>query len=98
MVLMAMVIETRDATWEWFEQNIDKILERVPEARWGQMTTIGSAFCGAEKKKEIDDFFVGRIDEMAGGPRNLAKTLEGIDLCIAKAQHHQAEMEAWLGQ
>ena len=94
----AMMVETRDATWEWFEQNIDKILERVPEARWGRMTTFGSAFCDAEKQTEIDDFFVGRIDEMAGGPRNLAKTLEGIDLCIARVQHHQAEMEAWLGQ
>jgi len=94
----AMMVETRDDTWEWFQQNIDKILERVPEAAWGRMTMVGDAFCDAEKQAEIDEFFGERIGDMMGGPRSLAKTLEGIDLCIAKAQHHQAEMEAWLGQ
>jgi len=93
-----MMVETRDATWEWFQQNMDKILERVPEARWGRMTAVGGAFCDSGKQAEIEDFFAERIAEMTGGPRNLAKTLEGIDLCIAKVKHHQAEMEAWLGQ
>lgn len=94
----AMMVETRDATWLWFQQNIDKILERVPEARWGRMTVVGSAFCDSAKQAEIEGFFGERVAEMTGGPRNLAKTLEGIDLCIAKVQHHRAEMEAWLGQ
>lgn len=94
----AMMAETRGATWEWFQQNIDKILERIPEAAWGRMTMVGSAFCDVEKQIEIEDFFGERIGDLTGGPRNLAKTLEGIDLCIAKVQHHQAEMEAWLGQ
>lgn len=93
----AFMAETRDATWLWFQQNIDQILERIPAHRWGRMTIVGSAFCDAEKQAEIEAFFGRRIKEMAGGPRNLAKTLEGIDLCIAKVKHHQAEMEAWLG-
>jgi len=94
----AMMAETRDATWEWFQKNIDMVLKRIPEESWGRMTAVGSAFCDAEKQVEIEDFFGDRIGDMMGGPRNLAKTLESIDLCIAKAQHHQAEMEAWLGQ
>lgn len=94
----AIMVETRDATWAWFQQNFDQILARVPEARWGRMTTVGSAFCDSGKQAEVESFFGERIGELTGGPRNLAKTLEGIDLCIAKVQHHQAEMEAWLGQ
>ncbi len=90
--------ETRGATWQWFQQNIDRILKRVPEHRWGRMTEVGGAFCDAEKRAEVETFFGKRIQEMAGGPRNLAKTLEGIDLCIAKVKYYQTELEAWLGQ
>ena len=94
----AFMEETRDATWTWFQQNIDQILKRIPEARWGRITMVGSAFCDAEKQAEVEAFFGERISDMTGGPRSLATTLEGIGLCIAKVKHHQAEMEAWLGQ
>lgn len=94
----AYMQETRDATWLWFQQNMDRILERVPEHSWGQMTIIGRAFCNTEKKTEVQAFFAEHIDTMTGGPRTLAKTLEGIDLCVAKAGHHQADMNDWLGQ
>jgi len=94
----AYMEETRDATWEWFQQNFERILKRIPEHRWGRMTSVGSAFCDAGKRAEIEAFFSQRIEEMPGGPRNLAKTLEGIDLCIAKVKFHQPELDAWLGQ
>lgn len=94
----SLMTETRDATWLWFQKNLDRILPRIPEPGWGRMTFIGSAFCNTEKQAEVQAFFAERIDSMTGGPRNLAKTLEGIDLCVAKVQQHQAEMDAWLGQ
>jgi hypothetical protein len=90
--------ETRDASWLWFQQNLERILPRIPEPGWGRMTFVGGAFCDSEKQAEVAEFFADRVSSMTGGPRNLAKTLEGIDLCIAKVQQHQAEMDAWLGQ
>ena len=93
-----MMPETRDATWSWFQENIDRILERIPEAGWGRVTFVGSAFCNTTKQAEVEAFFAGRIESLTGGPRNLAKTLEGIDLCVAKVQHHKAGMDTWLGQ
>ena len=90
--------ETRDANWLWFQQNLDRILERVPEHSWGRMAIFGSTFCTIEKQAEVQAFFAERIDTMTGGPRTLAKTLEGIDLCVAKAGHHREDMNNWLGQ
>ena len=90
--------ETRDATWMWFQQNIDRILPRIPEDSWGRMTFVGSAFCNTEKRAEVQTFFAERINNLTGGPRNLAQTLEGIDLCAAKVQQHKTEMDVWLGQ
>ncbi len=37
--------ETRDATWLWFQQNMDRILSRIPEEPWGRMTLVGREFC-----------------------------------------------------
>lgn len=90
--------ETRDATWLWFQQNMDRVLSRVPEESWGRMSFIGSEFCSTEKKDEVQTFFAGRIDSLTGGPRSLAQTLEGIELCVAKVQQHKPEMDMWLGQ
>ncbi|MGB5485965.1 MAG: M1 family aminopeptidase, partial [Lysobacterales bacterium] len=44
--------ETRDTTWVWFQQNMDRILPRIPEESWGRMTFVGSAFCNTEKQVE----------------------------------------------
>ena len=90
--------ETREATWSWFQKNMPQILERIPEERGGRMTFIGNAFCDPAKKAEVQAFFSARIDSLTGGPRNLAKTLERIDLCMAKVRQHQPELDVWLGQ
>ena len=90
--------ETRDAMWLWFQQNIDRILPRIPEEAWGRMTMVGNAFCTTEKRAEVQSFFADRINTLTGGPRSLAQTLESIDLCVAKVQQHKTEMDSWLGQ
>ena len=94
----AFMPETRDATWTWLTQNLDRVLARMPEPGWGQITFVGRAFCDAEKRDEVEAFFADRIDNMTGGPRNLAQALERVDLCIAKVERHRADMDAWLGQ
>ena len=93
-----MMPETRAATWDWFQQNMDRILPRVPEDSWGQMTFVGDAFCNTEKQAEVEAFFAERIESLTGGPRSLAQTLETIALCTAKVEQHKTEMDVWLGQ
>ena len=90
--------ETRDATWYWFQENMDRILPRIPEESWGRMTFVGSAFCNTEKRAEVEAFFAEHIGSLTGGPRRLAQTLETIDLCVAKVEQHKTEMDVWLGQ
>ena len=94
----AAMPETRDATWAWFRKNIDRLQKRIPEDNWGRLTFFGKAYCDTEKRSEVEAYFAARIDNLTGGPRNLAQTLEGIDLCVAKVRQHKPEMDAWLGQ
>ena len=90
--------ETRDATWLWFRQNLDRILARIPKNSWGQVAFVGASFCDEEKQAEVQAFFEERIETLTGGPRILAKTLEGMNLCMAKVEHHQAGLNEWIGQ
>jgi len=90
--------ETRDDTWMWFQQNIERILQRIPEESWGRMTFVGTAFCNSEKHEEVQAFFAERVNSLTGGPRRLAQSLESIDLCVAKVKQHKTEMDVWLGQ
>lgn len=90
--------ETRNATWDWFQQNIDRILSRIPEEGWGRVTFVGNAFCNTEKQAAVEAFFTERIGSLTGGPRRLAQTLETIELCVAKVEQHKTEMDVWIGQ
>jgi alanyl aminopeptidase len=47
---------------------------------------VGSGFCSAPERAEMEAFFKPKVDGYAGGPRILAQSLERIDLCIARRQ------------
>jgi cytosol alanyl aminopeptidase len=44
----------------------------------------------------LDSFFADRVKDYNGGPRALAQTLEGIDLCIAARKSLAPELTAFL--
>jgi hypothetical protein len=62
------------------------------------MAFAGGTYCNTEKQAEVQAFFAERINTLSGGPRTLAQTLEGIDLCVAKVQQHKTAMDTWLGE
>ena len=43
-------------------------------------------------------FFQGRIEKLPGGPRNLAQTLETIDLCIASRTVQEPSVREFLSK
>ncbi len=47
------------------------------------LPAVGGTFCDAKRRDELDSFFRDRVKDYNGGPRALAQTLEGIDLCIS---------------
>jgi alanyl aminopeptidase len=92
--------ETRDLPFQFVEQNIDKILAVVPrevgEDYAAYLPFVGTGFCDASHRDAIQTFFADRVKSFTGGPRNLAQTLEQIDLCIAKRKAMGPELGAVL--
>jgi alanyl aminopeptidase len=62
------------------------------------LPNVGGTFCDAKHRNELDSFFVDRVKDYNGGPRTLAQTLEGIDLCIAARKSMTPELTAFLNR
>jgi alanyl aminopeptidase len=76
--------------FEFVRQNLDALLKKLPREVGGDFAAdlprVGDNFCDASSRADLEAFFKPLVDQFTGGPRNLAQTLEGIDLCIARKQ------------
>ncbi len=80
--------ETRALPFDFVKANLDALLAKLPREVGGDFAAalpeVGRAFCDAGRRAEVQSFFEERVKAYTGGPRNLAKTLESVDLCVAK--------------
>ncbi|MDH5490670.1 MAG: M1 family metallopeptidase, partial [Myxococcales bacterium] len=90
------MIETREATWEWIEENFEALVARQGPSRGGHLPYYGRVYCSEQGAQRVEAFFAApieheggtrpRIETLPGGPRNLASTLESIRLCAARVE------------
>jgi alanyl aminopeptidase len=94
--------DTRDVPFEFVKQHLDTLLKRLPrevgEDYAAMFPSVGGSFCDAKHRSELDSFFSDRVKDYNGGPRTLAQTLEGIDLCIAARKSLMPELTAFLNR
>ncbi len=94
--------ETRDVPFTFVKQHLDSLLKRLPrevgEDYAASLPAVGSSFCDAKRRDELDSFFRDRVKDYTGGPRALRQTLEGIDLCISARQALAPELAAFLNK
>ncbi len=80
----------RGALWQWSRENgnLDALLARIPTWRKGAIVNIGGGFCSDARADELEQRFAERVQDLEGGPRALAQTLERIRLCAALREHY----------
>jgi alanyl aminopeptidase len=95
-------VDTREVPFEFVKQHLDTLLKRLPrevgEDYAAMLPSVGGSFCDAKHRDELDSFFADRVKDYNGGPRTLAQTLEGIDLCIAARKSLTPELTAFLNR
>jgi cytosol alanyl aminopeptidase len=95
-------LDTRDVPFEFVKQHLDALLKRLPrevgEDYAAMLPGVGGTFCDTKHRDELDSFFADRVKDYNGGPRTLAQTLEGIDLCIAARKSLAPELAAFLNR
>jgi len=86
-----------DDTWEWVKTNFKEFAStRVPDVRKGGMPALAGNFCTLERRNEAKAFFEKHADIIPGYERNLAQTIERIELCAALKKEKAAELTAAL--
>jgi alanyl aminopeptidase len=95
-------LDTRDIPFEFVKQHLDVLLKRLPreiaEDYAAMLPGVGGTFCDTKQRNDLNSFFADRVKDYNGGPRTLAQTLEGIDLCIAARKSLGPELAQFLNQ
>jgi alanyl aminopeptidase len=103
-----VLVSGRDspATREWAFHNVqahyDEILAKRPSGGGldlaALLPAVGRGLCDEASRRALNDYFADRSPQFTGGPRILAQTLEGIDLCIARKRAQGDAIVAYLNQ
>jgi len=75
--------QIRDATWRWIEAHYSELIQRIGGFSTAHLPWLATAFCDDARADQVERFFAPRIDDLEGGPRNLAGSVEEIRLCAA---------------
>ncbi len=86
--------ENWESVWRFLNANFDVLLKRMSPNDAGGVPLVASLFCSEEKALEVKAFFEKRVEKLAGGNRNLMRTLDTIRVCAAKVEHHRKEWSA----
>jgi len=89
---------SREQVYSFVKENYDALAARLPEEIAGWLVMVGTAFCDAEHRKDVEAFFTPRNARVDAGPRILAQALEQMDLCIAQKEAQSASIDAFLTQ
>ena len=80
----------RTQAWTAVKNHWADLQRDVPTALGAFTGSVGS-FCDVAAKKDIEDFFA--THQAGSGSRNLRRSLEGIDRCIAFRAAQQASFD-----
>jgi alanyl aminopeptidase len=67
---------------EWVRQNFDALMRKLPP-QYKAIAMLPAGACDETSRRKHEQFFADKVDQMAGGKRILAVTLQSIDACIA---------------
>ena len=73
----------RDAAWAWLQAHYAELSARLGPHVSGYLPYAASGQCTDGAAEEARAFFAPRMEATQGGPRNLAKVVEGIQICAA---------------
>jgi alanyl aminopeptidase len=83
--------ENIEATWDWLQTHFDQVARHMPANNAAELSRVAAFYCDRSHARDVQAFFSARSDAYRGGPRNLAKTIEHIELCAALADRQRQD-------
>ena len=78
--------ENRTAMLQFVRENYTAILAKMPDAYGSRLPSLGQGLCTKPERDAFLAFFEPRVTKHPGGARNLAQTLEDINICVATGE------------
>jgi aminopeptidase N/puromycin-sensitive aminopeptidase len=85
---------TQDQSWEFIEQHWAEIERKSTPGSGARIVEAAGSFCSVEKRDQVASFF--REHPVVESQRTLAKTLDGIDGCVALRASQEPQLRRWL--
>ncbi len=86
----------RPAGLAWMEQNLQWLLDQLSPSGARLVGIFAAGKCSITDAKTIDARYKSTLARIEGGPRALAQTVEGVELCSALRQAHSDKKSASL--
>ncbi len=91
---------TRKMSFEFMKAHFEQLAKERPTGggfdAGALFPRVGSEFCDANSKAELEQFFRPRAAQFSGAPRALDQVLESIDVCVATKQEQEPGVAAFL--
>jgi cytosol alanyl aminopeptidase len=75
---------TRDAAWDWFAGNFDRLIAGLPGYAKDAAFGMAESFCDPVRRPEIERTLTAKANAAGSGALEVQRALEGIDLCVAQ--------------
>ena len=86
--------ETRDQTWDYMQNNWDKVRAQLTVSSGADVVRATGFFCTVQRRYEVTSFFANH--KVDASERTLAKAVDSINDCIQLRTMQEANFQRWL--
>jgi aminopeptidase N len=94
IVILLSGRDTREQTWNYIQQNWDKVHAQLTTASGAHIVGATGSFCSVEKRDEVSSFFA--THKVAAAQRTLAKAIDNINDCVQLRSAQEPSLKQWL--
>ncbi|HEY2039347.1 MAG TPA: M1 family metallopeptidase [Edaphobacter sp.] len=94
MAILLLGRDTREQTWQYIEQNWDKVHAQFTTNSGSRVVGAAGSFCSVEKRDEVANFFA--THKVDAAERTLAKALDSINDCVRLREKQEPSLHDWL--
>ncbi|HEX3438252.1 MAG TPA: M1 family aminopeptidase [Pseudacidobacterium sp.] len=94
LLIMLQGRETRDAAWQYIQQNWDKVQAQLTTAMGAYLVSATGSFCSADARDQVESFFA--THKVPASERSLARAKDQINDCIELRGTQGPKLKEWI--
>ena len=88
--------ESRALAWDFYRQNFDTLASKLRSDEVVSLISLTGSFCEESRRAEVEALLRPRVAALEGGPRELNRALESIQVCVESERRNQPSVLEFL--